>query len=210
MTDTPQPRVLVARALAAATGDRVPAREFLADADTALRLPVHQLALLLREVADGIDPQTGEESVERLRVELTHARESWLHEQKMTAHYREASQREARALGESWDAEKELRAENERLRHELEVMYGAAFDSPPAAVEAQQAEPRPTASTITDPQLDALYAERARLARALDLNSRRLEEVLADRERERAVMAQQQRDLTALRGRAARAEQQPH
>ncbi|WP_405848079.1 hypothetical protein OG211_12220 [Streptomyces niveus] len=47
--------------------------------------------------------------------------------------------------GDGRDVENErLRTENERMRHELEVMYGGAFDSPPggqAEDGAQQPEP---------------------------------------------------------------------
>jgi hypothetical protein len=55
-----------------------------------------------------------------------------------------------------------LRTENERMRHELEVMYGGAFDKlPPAAVSAAVAPPTDRAAVLTE-------SERKMLAYALD------------------------------------------
>lgn len=42
-----------------------------------------------------------------------------------------------RALGRT-DEMEQLRTANERMRHELEVMYGGAFDAPPAHNTTQE------------------------------------------------------------------------
>ncbi|MFF8250130.1 hypothetical protein [Streptomyces griseus] len=42
-----------------------------------------------------------------------------------------------RALGRTGEME-QLRTKNERMRHELEVMYGGAFDTPPAQTVSER------------------------------------------------------------------------
>lgn len=54
------------------------------------------------------------------------------------------------------DAMERLLTENERMRHELEVMYGGAFDDPPAAVVASEGlAPEPQCSVGLLPPTDA-------------------------------------------------------
>ncbi|MGO1025629.1 hypothetical protein ACTOXX_34200 [Streptomyces rubiginosohelvolus] len=53
------------------------------------------------------------------------------------------------------DEMEQLRAKNERMRHELEVMYGGAFDTPPAAPAApEEPTPAPQCSAALLPATD--------------------------------------------------------